>query len=56
MASTGKIGARNGCGSKGVITRVPMSVGIEELKRNIKGGKIMNAQRLLTTKDIEKKR
>lgn len=33
-----------------------MSVGMQELKRSIKGGKITNAQRLKTTKDIEKKR
>ena len=42
VASTGRVGARNGGGCKGVITGASLSVSMEELKRNIKGGKIMN--------------
>ena len=49
VASTRRVGARNGGGCKGVITGVSLSM--EELKRNIKGGKIMNVQRMKTTKE-----
>ncbi|XP_059813909.1 uncharacterized protein LOC132385715 [Hypanus sabinus] len=51
---TGRVGARNG-GCKGVITGVPMSINMEELKRNIKGGKVINVRRLKTTKEGMKK-
>lgn len=34
-----------------MITGEPMSVGMEELQKNIKGGKVMNVQRMKTTKE-----
>lgn len=39
MASSGRVGARNGGGCKGVIAGVPLNVSMEEFKRNFKGGK-----------------
>ena len=33
VASTGRVGARNGGGCKEVITGVPISIGMEELKK-----------------------
>ncbi len=38
VINTRRVGARNGGGCKGVITGVPMNVGMEELKRHLKGG------------------
>lgn len=55
LESTGRVGAQNGGGCKGVITGVPVSVCMEELRKNIKGGKIKNVQRLKTTKEGMKK-
>ena len=55
VASTGRVGAQNGGGCKGVITRMPMSVSMEELKRNLKGGKIMSALSMKMTKEEVKK-
>lgn len=55
VGNSGRLGVKNGGGSKGVITGVPMSVGMEEIKKSVKGGKIINAQRLKTTKEgVEK--
>ncbi len=38
VINTRRVGAQNGGGCKGVITGVPMNVGMEELKRHLKGG------------------
>lgn len=54
VESAGKIGT-NGGGSKGVITGVPVSVGMEEIKKNVRGGKVIKAQRLKTTREGRKK-
>ncbi len=51
VENTGRVGARMGGGSTGVITGVPISVSMEELKRNIKGGKVLNVQRLKSAKE-----
>ncbi len=51
VINTQGVGARNGGGCKGVITGVPMNVGMEELKRHLKGGEIVIAQRLKTTRE-----
>ncbi|XP_056270945.1 uncharacterized protein LOC130194087 [Pseudoliparis swirei] len=50
VLSTGRVGAQKG-GGKGVITGVPVSVDMEELKRNLKGGAIVNAQRMKMTRE-----
>lgn len=49
--NTGRVGDRMGGGSTGVITGVPISVSMEELKKNIKGGKVLNVQRLKSAKE-----
>lgn len=54
MESAGKIGT-NGGGSKGVITGVPVSVGMEEIKKNVRGRKVIKAQSLKTTREGRKK-
>lgn len=46
VASSGRGGARNGGGCKGVITGVPLNVSTEEFKRNFKGGKILDVLRM----------
>lgn len=51
VENTGRVGARREDGCIGVITGVPMNVSMEELKKNIKGGKVLNVQRLKTTKE-----
>lgn len=38
VINTRRVGARNGGGCKGVISGIPMNVGMEELKRHNKGG------------------
>ena len=50
-----RVGAQNRGGCKGVITGIPMNVKMEEFKKNIKGGKVREVQRLKTTKDGVKK-
>jgi len=55
VINTRRVGAGNGGGCKGVITGVPMNVGMEELKRHLKGGEIVMAQRLKTTREGVKK-
>lgn len=55
VINTRRVGERNGGGCKGVITGVPMNVGMEELKRHLKGGEIVIAQRLKTTREGMKK-
>ncbi len=51
MENTGRVGARMGGGSTGVITGVRINVSMEELKRNIKGGKVLKVQRLKYAKE-----
>lgn len=46
VESTRRAGKRNVGGCKGVITGVPISVGMEDFKRDVKEGVIINAQRL----------
>lgn len=55
VVSSGRVGARNGGGSKGVISGVPVIVKMKDLRENLKGGKLVNAQRLQTTKEGVKK-
>lgn len=51
VVNTRRVGAQNGGGCKGVIMGVPMNVGMEELKKRSKGGKVKEAERLKTIKD-----
>lgn len=51
VINTRRVGARNVGGCKGVISGIPMNVGMEELKRHIKGGEIVSAQRLKVTRE-----
>lgn len=57
VSSVSKVGSRAGIrrGRKGVISRVPTNLNIEEIKNNLKGGRITNAYRIKIWKDGVKK-
>lgn len=50
VENIGRVGTRKKDENIGVITGVPMSVTMEELK-NIKGAKVVNVQRMKATRD-----
>lgn len=51
VENSGRVGTRKKDGKIGVITGVPLSVNMEELKKNIKGAKILSVQRMKTKRD-----
>ncbi|CAL9681974.1 unnamed protein product [Knipowitschia caucasica] len=50
VENVGRVGAREGGGCKGVISGVPISVKMDDLKSKIKGGKVISVDRMKTTK------
>lgn len=55
VENTGRVGMRKKDGRVGVITGVPLSVTMGELMKNIKGAKVVNVQRMKTSRDGEVK-
>lgn len=56
VVSTSRVGeAGRAKGRKGVICGVPLNIGMEELKSNLKGGMILNAQRMKSNIDGTRK-
>lgn len=51
VENTGRVGLRMKDGRQGVISGVPINVSMEELKKNIKGAKVMKVQRMKTTRE-----
>lgn len=52
VVSTNRVGRKSQSGGrKGIIFGVPLNIGMEEFKGNLKGGKIINAQRLKAVAD-----
>lgn len=55
VENTARVGMGRKCVAKGVITGVSLSVTEEEMKKNIKGAKVVNVKRMKTTRDGEAK-
>lgn len=51
VENAGQVGAQTGGGCKGVISGVPISVKMDDLKSKIKGGNVISVVRMKATKE-----